>query len=84
MQAPTVGPVIDYDVHRPPRPAAARRLRTAPPVDGSRARRDAGVRLWSLVALWSSLLLVAYWWATGGGIQDLGGWDDGADCPPAG
>jgi predicted ferric reductase len=29
------------------------------------------------VALWCSLLLVTYWWATGGGVQDLGGWATG-------
>ncbi|SDX90943.1 Ferredoxin-NADP reductase [Modestobacter sp. DSM 44400] len=46
-------------------------------VDGARARLDAGVRLAALVALWSSLLLVTYWWATGGGFQDLGSWADG-------
>jgi predicted ferric reductase len=42
-----------------------------------RARLDAGVRLAALVALWASLLLVSYWWATGGGFQDLGSWADG-------
>src|SRR4051812_31625096 len=46
-------------------------------VDGSRARRDAGVRLGALMGLWASLLLVSYWWATGGGIQDLGSWASG-------
>ena len=45
--------------------------------DGARARRDAGVRTGGLVALWAGLLLVAYWWATGGGVQDLGSWADG-------
>ncbi|MFN8196089.1 MAG: ferredoxin reductase family protein [Nocardioidaceae bacterium] len=42
-----------------------------------RARLDAAVRHLSLVTLWSSLLLVAYWWAAGGGIQALGGWETG-------
>jgi predicted ferric reductase len=53
--------------------------RTAAPVqvDGSRARRDAGVRLGAITGLWASLLLVTYWWATGGGIQDLGSWASG-------
>jgi ferredoxin-NADP reductase/DMSO/TMAO reductase YedYZ heme-binding membrane subunit len=46
-------------------------------VDGSRARRDAGVRLAAMAGLWASLLLVTYWWATGGGIQDLGAWASG-------
>jgi predicted ferric reductase len=58
--------------------AAPPRLVSRPaPVAGSRARLDAGVRLGALVALWSSLLLVTYWWLTGGGIQDLGSWADG-------
>jgi predicted ferric reductase len=46
-------------------------------VSTSRARRDAAVRLGALIAMWSGLLLVSYWWATGGGIQDLGSWADG-------
>jgi DMSO/TMAO reductase YedYZ heme-binding membrane subunit len=37
------------------------------------------MRLWSLVALWAGLLLVTYWWATGGGLQDLGGAATGLD-----
>jgi ferredoxin-NADP reductase/DMSO/TMAO reductase YedYZ heme-binding membrane subunit len=40
---------------------------------GARARWDAGVRLAAVVGLWAGLLLVAYWWAAGGGITDLGG-----------
>lgn len=59
-------------VAAPPRPVG----RPAPR-PGARARFDAAARLWSLVALWGSLLLVTYWWATGGGIQDLGSWADG-------
>ena len=46
-------------------------------MDGTRARWDAGVRLGGVVALWSGLLLVTYWWAAGGGITDLGGWATG-------
>jgi ferredoxin-NADP reductase/DMSO/TMAO reductase YedYZ heme-binding membrane subunit len=53
------------------------RRRPLPVVDGSRARRDAGVRTGALVAGWSGLLLVTYWWAAGGGISDLGGWAEG-------
>ena len=55
--------------------AVTRPLPAARPavVHGARARTDAGVRLGALAALWTSLLLVTYWWATGGGIQDLGG-----------
>jgi predicted ferric reductase len=49
--------------------------RTVP--DATRARLDAAVRSGGLVALWAGLLLVAYWWATGGGIQDLAGWETG-------
>jgi predicted ferric reductase len=59
-----------------PAPAGhAGRAGAAP--SGARARLDAGVRLAALVALWSSLLLVAYWWATGGGFSALGSWADG-------
>ena len=29
------------------------------------------------VLLWASLLLVTYWWVTGGGVQDLAAWDTG-------
>src|SRR4051794_3990875 len=56
-------------------PRAARSVRVEP--DTSRARLDTGVRLGALVGLWAGLLLVGYWWATGGGIQDLGSWADG-------
>src|SRR3954468_23506783 len=42
-----------------------------------RARFDAAVRLGALVTSWLGLLLVTYWWTTGGGIQDLGSWTDG-------
>ena len=37
----------------------------------------AGVRLGAGAGLWLSLLLVTYWWAAGGGLQDLAGWQDG-------
>jgi predicted ferric reductase len=52
---------------------------TAGPVDGSRARLDAAVRQGAAVLLWAALLLVAYWWATGGGFQDLLGWTTALD-----
>jgi ferredoxin-NADP reductase/DMSO/TMAO reductase YedYZ heme-binding membrane subunit len=42
-----------------------------------RARVDAAVRLGAGAALWLSLLAVAYWWAAGGGFQDLAGWQGG-------
>ena len=48
-----------------------------PVVHDRRARFDAAVRLGAGAALWLSLLAVAYWWATGGGVQDLAGWRDG-------
>ena len=32
-----------------------------------------------MVVCWSALLLVSYWWATGGGFQDLTGWETGLD-----
>ena len=53
-----------------------RRVVAARPASG-RARLDAVVRSVAVSALWLSLLLVTYWWATGGGIQDLGGWATG-------
>ena len=46
-------------------------------VPTARARLDAVVRQLTLVAVWASLLLVTYWWAAGGGIQDLSGWKTG-------
>ncbi|MGY1604491.1 ferredoxin reductase family protein [Geodermatophilus sp. SYSU D00815] len=52
-------------------PATA--VRTGP----SPARLDAGVRRGSAVALGAGLLLVAWWWATGGGLAELAGWDSG-------
>jgi predicted ferric reductase len=54
----------------PTRPAHA-----GPPVH--RHRRDEAVRTGAVVLLWSSLLLVTYWWVTGGGVQDLGAWESG-------
>jgi predicted ferric reductase len=60
-------------VAAPPR----HRTRATVHVDGSRARRDAVVRVGALAGLWASLLLVTYWWATGGAIQDLGAWASG-------
>jgi len=44
---------------------------------GARARLDRTVRLVTGSALWLSLLLVTFWWATGGGFQDLGAWATG-------
>jgi predicted ferric reductase len=57
--------------------APPRRLVRPAAVDGSRSRLDAAVRQGGVVALWSSLLLVTYWWATGGGFQNLGSWAAG-------
>ena len=48
-----------------------------PPSD--RARRDAAVRTGATTAMWLGLALVAYWWAAGGGVRDLGGWSSGLD-----
>src|SRR5690242_13358633 len=52
---------------------------TAGPLDRSRARLDAAVRQGAAVLLWAALLLVAFWWATGGGFQDLLGWTTALD-----
>jgi predicted ferric reductase len=54
-----------------------RRARPVEPVSGARARLDDGVRLGALAGLWAGLLLVTYWWVTGGGVQGLGTWADG-------
>jgi predicted ferric reductase len=54
-----------------PLPHAARR-----PL-GRHVRRDGAVRLAAGSGLWLSLLLVTYWWVSGGGITDLGGWSTG-------
>ncbi|MGY2874074.1 putative ferric reductase [Marmoricola sp. URHA0025 HA25] len=43
----------------------------------SRARVDHVVRQGALATLWLGLLLVTYWWTTGGGVQDLGSWSEG-------
>ena len=48
-----------------------------PVLHDRRARLDAAVRLGAGAGLWLSLLAVAYWWAAGGGFQDLGGWQRG-------
>ena len=45
--------------------------RSAVTAHGARARWDAGVRTGAATVLWLSLLLVTYWWATGGGISQL-------------
>jgi predicted ferric reductase len=55
-------------------PSASHRTAVTPRF---RARFDAAVRLGALVTSWLGLLLVTYWWTTGGGIQDLGSWTDG-------
>ena len=47
----------------------------------SRARLDALARTLAGSALWLALLLVTYWWASGGGLQDLGAVGDRADLP---
>jgi predicted ferric reductase len=43
----------------------------------SRARQDAAVRVLAAGALWLGLLLVTYWWETGGGVQQLTAWVTG-------
>ncbi|NKQ56709.1 oxidoreductase [Amycolatopsis sp. K13G38] len=53
------------------------RRHTAAAPASNRARLDAGVRLAVGSLLWLSLLLVAYWWAAGGGFQAFTGWETG-------
>jgi predicted ferric reductase len=38
---------------------------------------DFGLRVGATAVMWAGLLLVTYWWAAGGGITDLGGWETG-------
>jgi predicted ferric reductase len=38
---------------------------------------DRGVRLGATAVLGGALTLVTWWWATGGGVGDLGGWESG-------
>jgi predicted ferric reductase len=58
--------------------APPRRPARTPVVPAGRpAQTDAAVRTGAAVLLWSSLALVSYWWAAGGGVQDLTGWDSG-------
>jgi predicted ferric reductase len=60
------------------RPAPVRiASRTPAALPVHRHRRDAAVRLGAVVLLWTSLLLVTYWWVAGGGVQDLAAWDTG-------
>jgi predicted ferric reductase len=58
-----------------PRVAPPATVRRAPL--GRRARIDEAARLGAVAALWLSLLLVTYWWETGGGVADLSGWVTG-------
>ena len=58
-------------------PASTPTRSTHPLPLGRRARRDAAVRAAAGSLLWLGLLLVAYWWVRGGGVQDLGGWQSG-------
>ena len=55
-----------------PRTVPQRRVIAARPATG-RARVDALVRSVAVSGLWLGLLLVGYWWATGGGVRDLAG-----------
>jgi predicted ferric reductase len=50
---------------------------TRPGPSAQRARTDAAVRGGAVASLWLTLLLVSYWWAAGGGVQDLRGWETG-------
>ena len=48
----------------------------AGPIDAD-ARRDRGIWLGTMLAVWLSLLLVTYWWDAGGGVTDLSDWASG-------
>ncbi|WP_433782619.1 ferredoxin reductase family protein [Actinomycetospora sp. CA-101289] len=47
------------------------------PALGVTARRDRWVRSGAEVLLVAALTLVTWWWGTGGGLTDLGGWASG-------
>lgn len=51
--------------------------RAAAPNAYPKARLDAAIRTSGAVFLWASLILVSYWWAAGGGVADLTGWESG-------
>jgi predicted ferric reductase len=57
--------------------AHARESRAVAVPRAARARRDATVRTGATVGLGLGLALVAYWWAAGGGVGDLGTWGTG-------
>ncbi|SEQ95785.1 ferredoxin reductase family protein [Microlunatus flavus] len=60
------------------RPATApARHRSARRPLGRDAALDRGVRSLGGLVLWAGLLLVTYWWVTGGGVTDLDGWASG-------
>jgi predicted ferric reductase len=58
------------------RPSAPRHASTRPPT-GATARRDLRTRTIAEGLLAAALTLVTYWWATGGGLGDLGSWTSG-------
>ena len=62
-----------------PMTAPARAFTPAPRPPGRADRRDAAVRTLAGVVLWLSLLLVTYWWAADGQVQELAGWSTGLD-----
>ncbi len=60
---------------RPPSPPVS-----SPARDARRegpAALDRGVRTAAGLVLWAGLLLVTYWWVSGGGVTDLAGWASG-------
>lgn len=65
-------PRHDHHGARAGRTRAEPDARQAAGVAGSHGRRGPAQRG---AALWSGLLLAGYWWAAGGGFQNLTGWD---------
>ena len=75
-----LAPSSTTDIRTPPTaPAAPAPAAPAPAPRGSALRRglDLTVRVTAGTLLWLGLLLAAYWWLVGGGLQDLVGGTSG-------
>jgi predicted ferric reductase len=64
----------------PPTVPPVYRQFTQPRARGQRAGFDTAVRVIATAGLWLSLALISFWWAAGGGVQDLAGWESGLNA----